>query len=393
MRVAIVSPSLSRLAGGIFEIERSLTKALSALPQVAVSVHGVDDAFTREDLNAWESSRLETYRLLGPASFGYAPGLGAGLAKSQAEIAHLQALWMYPSIATHRWAVKERKPYIVTTNGMLDSWALRNSGWKKKIAALLYERRNLQAAACLQANTHSELESMRAFGLRNPIAIVPNGVSLPKEVGEGRSSMIGGPESKDDPCAKLRLLFLGRIHPKKGIAELIDGWGLSHARRNGWKLEVAGWDDGGNENGLRDRIARLHLDESVTWTGPLFGEAKERAFRKASAFILPSYSEGLPMTVLEAWSYQLPVLKTPHCNLAEGFKARAAIRIEPRPESIAEGLNSLTAIGESELAEMGRRGRRLVEEKFTWPHVAAEMKAVYDWVLGHGPRPACVIET
>ena len=135
MRVAIVSPSLSRLAGGIFEIERSLAQALGEIPNVAVSVHGLNDAFVRADLPAWGTLRPETHRSIGPTSFGYAPGLKAGLIKSQADIGHLQALWMYPSIAVHNWAVKARKPYIVTANGMLDTWALRNSAWRKKIAA------------------------------------------------------------------------------------------------------------------------------------------------------------------------------------------------------------------------------------------------------------------
>jgi len=402
VRVAIVSPSISRLAGGIFEIQRSLAKALSAIPQVVVSVHGVDDAFTKEDLDAWGSLRPDAYRLVGPAAFGYAWGLTSGLTKCRADIGHLQALWMYPSIAINRWAVKERKPYIVTINGMLDGWALRNSGWKKKIAAFLYERRNLEGAACLQANTRTEFESIRAFGLKNPVAIIPNGVELPNS--KPRTGIHDAPKRcyyktpapitdlKSPPISKRTLLFLGRIHPKKGLAELIEGWKLSGARLNDWKLEIAGWDDGAHEAGLRERAARLGLDCSVTWTGPLFGQAKESALQRASAFILPSYSEGLPMALLEAWAYSKPVLMTRQCNIPEGFSSRAAIEIEPDRGSIAEGLDRLIELTHSELEQMGLRGRRLVEKRFAWPQVAADMKTVYDWILGLEPRPASVIE-
>ena len=397
MRVAIVSPSLSRLAGGIFEIERSLAKALGAIPQVVVSVHGIDDAFTREDLASWGSVRPKIYRLVGPTAFGYSRGLLTGLTKSQPDVGHLQALWMYPSIALHRWAVKARRPYIVTTNGMLDAWALRNSEWKKKIAALLYERRTLQAAACLQANTRSEFESIRAFGLCNPIAIIPNGVDLPDpERGDASSDCLYSDSawtaiSNVDSTPFRTLLFLGRIHPKKGLAELVEGWGLSEARLNGWKLKISGWDDGTHEADLRELISRLGLDDSVTWTGPLFGRAKADGLQRASAFILPSFSEGLPIAPLEAWAYGKPVLITPQCNIPEGFSTGAAIQIEPNSDSIASGLDRLARLTSAELNEMGRRGRQLVKEKFAWPQIAAEMKAVYDWVLGNGAKPQCVV--
>jgi glycosyltransferase involved in cell wall biosynthesis len=399
MRVAIVSPSLSRLAGGIFEIERSLAKALSALPQVVVSVHGIDDAFTKEDLASWGSIRPEIYRLVGPAAFGYARELRAGLTKSQADIGHLQALWMYPSIAIHRWAVKAHKPYVVTTNGMLDAWAVQNSAWKKKIAAFLYERRNLEAAACLQANTQTEFESIRAFGLRNPIAIIPNGVDLPEPKREVASC--GAPKggSNGTPTSNLEsaslsdrtLLFLGRIHPKKGLAELIEGWELSRARLNGWKLKIAGWGSSANKASLRQRVTRLGLSDSVILMGPLFGWAKASALQRASAFILPSHSEGLPMALLEAWAYGKPVLMTQQCNIPEGFSADAAIQIEPNSDSIASGIDRLTRLTSADLDEMGSRGRRLAQEKFAWPQIAAEIKAVYDWVLGNGAKPECVL--
>ena len=136
---------------------------------------------------------------------------------------------------------------------------------------------------------------------------------------------------------------------------------------------------------------------SVIFTGPAFGEEKDRLLRQASAFILPSFSEGLPMSVLEAWSYGLPVLMTDHCNLPAGFAANAALRIGTDAESIAEGLRELFALPTTDhgqrttsLISIGRNGRALVERQFTWPQVAAQMKEVYEWLLGGGPKPGCV---
>jgi poly(glycerol-phosphate) alpha-glucosyltransferase len=275
---------------------------------------------------------------------------------------------------------------------MLDPWALRNSAWKKKLAGWLFEREHLKRAACIRALNGSEAESIRAFGIKNPIAIIPNGVDLPQEPRELPLAKSAPPRSGSESQLPRTLLFLGRIHPKKGLVELIEGWKLSRARVNGWKLEIAGWDDGAHEAGLRERTTRLGLDGSVTWTGPQFGQAKVSALQRASAFILPSHSEGLPMALLEAWAYGKAVLTTRQCNLPEGFSIGAAIRIEPSGDSIARGLDCLTGLADTELSEMGSRGRQLVREKFAWWPVAAEMKSLYDWILGNGPRPACVID-
>ncbi len=114
--------------------------------------------------------------------------------------------------------------------------------------------------------------------------------------------------------------------------------------------------------------------------------------RSVDAFILPSFSEGLPMSVLEAWAYELPVVMTPFCNLPEGFDAGAAILIQPDRSSIREGLLSLFEYSDVDLKTMGQKGRSLVASKFTWPTIAADMKSVYAWCLGGGDKPACMME-
>jgi len=191
-----------------------------------------------------------------------------------------------------------------------------------------------------------------------------------------------------------------------------------------WILAIAGWDQGGHEMELkrlcselgvsfadvRDQKSEiksqcssvgsygsnltsdLRLLTSVLFLGPQFGDAKAACYRNCDAFILPSFSEGLPMVILEAWAYGKPVLMTPECNLPEGFAANAAIRIEPTVESIANGLRSLLLAPSSTLDSFGASGRDLVASRFTWPKIAREMKSVYDWVLGGGPKPESVIE-
>ena len=127
--------------------------------------------------------------------------------------------------------------------------------------------------------------------------------------------------------------------------------------------------------------ASLDAGPSVIFTGPLFGELKERLLWLASAFILPSFSEGLPMSLLEAWAHELPVLMTEHCNLPEGFSASAAIQIGTGADSIAEGMMRLFGSSDAELGGMGENGLNLVTNKFTWSEIAAQMKQLYQWIL------------
>ena len=386
MKVALLMDSVSRNAGGLYDAVRRLGQSLQMLGE-EVRVLGVEDERTSADLAGLDAGVCWRVPARGPRRFGYSSKLPRALAAFDPDIVMPQGLWTYTSVVSLGHARFTKRPYVIHPHGMLDPWAVRKSRWKKDIAALLFERRHLEGAACLRSLSHDETRSIRALGLRNPIAMIPNGVDLPPEAEEGQWSEAGRRRFE----SRRTLLFLGRIHPKKGPSELVEGWRISQARHNGWVLEIAGWDNGGHEVKLRDRIARCGLEGSVKCVGSLFGECKESALRRASAFILPSLSEGLPMAVLEAWSYAKPVLITPQCNLPEGFAADAAIQIESNSESIAGALDHLIRMSDDEIAEMGRRGRRLVEQAFAWPKAAAQMMAVHKWILGTGEKPECLV--
>ena len=117
---------------------------------------------------------------------------------------------------------------------------------------------------------------------------------------------------------------------------------------------------------------------------------KEATFLSSDAFILPSLSEGMPIAVLEAWGYGLPVLMTPNCNLPEGFAKAAALRIEPSPECIAQQLHALSAMSDDRRRELGARGLELASTRFNWARIAGQLASVYRWVSGVGHRPDCV---
>jgi poly(glycerol-phosphate) alpha-glucosyltransferase len=411
--------SVSRADGGIFEAECALQRELFSGQGIQVDVVGLEDRFTAQDVARWLPLKAHAVKTTGPSALGYSADLLPAL-DPKADLLYAATLWKYPSWAALHWAEQTGKPMMVAPHGSLDPWALSNAAWKKRVAALLFKNRQLHKAACLRALCQSEAEAFRAYGLTNPIAIIPNGVALPREeqeMGDWRSK-IGRhtqPSTLDVGRSTPRtLLFLGRIHPKKGLPNLIRAFKKAlDARRathdaTAWQLVIAGWDQGGHEAELIKLCGELGLsfqsreskdegresarvsDTSVVFWGPAFKEEKDELLRSADAFILPSFSEGLPMSVLEAWAYGLPVMMTPECNLPEGFVSDAAIRIETDAPSIAHGLDTLFSMTDADLHAMGARGYELVKQRFTWKKVAAQMSSVYNWMLGGGTPPECI---
>lgn len=409
MKVAFLLNSVSRNSGGLFEICRRLAQVLAEHEDVRVL--GVEDRFTNKDLPAWAPVVPDVFRPAVANNFGLATGYAVHLLDLNPDIAHVHALWIYPSLVGYRWHLRTGRPLMYTAHGMLDSWAVRNSGWKKQFVRMLWEDKAHQSAACIQVNSDQEYRTVREYGLRKPICVIPNGIDIPSKVEGGKSK-----ESD-----RKTLLYLGRLHPKKNLGALLEAWAQSQISAvssqvwQEWRLVIAGWDQAGYERELRRmkdewsdwderyrrgaamvaeasgmRAYQLGLADSVSFVGPKFGEEKAEVYRNADAFILPSLSEGLPMVVLEAWAYGKPVVMSPECNLPEGFAAEAGLQIGTTPDAIAAGINQLMEMSDRDRQAMGARGRALVKEKFSWPKIGEQMRAVYQWVLGGGTPPECI---
>lgn len=389
MNVLLLSSSISNLGGGVTEVKRRLAQSLAANNGVQVQVMALEDAQTNRDLKLWQPLQPQAFKTVGPKAIGYSPKLLNAVKKSSADVIHLHGIWQYPSYA----ALKGGKPVITTVHGMLDKWAINNSKYKKQVARWLYEQAALNKAACLQAFNAQEYEDIRGLGLKNPVCMVPNGVDLPQNVAEIKAQ---SPVWKAlIPEGKKVMLYLGRIHPKKGLTNLVKAWKVAveaaPAAMKDWALAIAGWDQGGYETELKQLASTLQLQNEVFFLGPQFGVDKQKAFAHAHAFILPSFSEGLPMVVLEAWSYNLPVLITKHCNLPEGVAHGAAIEIKPEEKSVAEGVIQAATMQPYALTAMGTAGFSLVQTRFVWSNVAQSLLDVYRWIDHKGPMPGNVI--
>ena len=433
MNIAYLLNSVSRKAGGLFEICRRLAQTICREKEIVIL--GVEDEFTNVDINEWTPLRPTVFPPVLPRSFGYAAGYAQYLAEACPDIAHVHGLWTYPSLAGYLWHRRTKRPFMYTAHGMLDPWALRNAAWKKRLVRVLWEDAAHRSAACFHVNSEAEHVSARRFGLRNPICVIPNGVDFPdagQQTNDHRPLTI---DIGQRTSGRRTLLYLGRLHPKKNLANLIRAWKATlnsqPSTLNSWVLAIAGWDQGGHEMELKQLAKELGLSfaeirsqiseirnggtssvslenvaadtaattvltsdlrslTSVAFLGPLFGEQKAAAYRSCDAFVLPSLSEGLPMTVLEAWAYAKPALITLECNVSEGFAAGAALQIGTTSSEIAPGLKQLTEMTDDDRKAMGARGRALVAEKFSWPRIGQQMRTVYEWVLGGGTPPETV---
>jgi glycosyltransferase involved in cell wall biosynthesis len=245
---------------------------------------------------------------------------------------------------------------------MLDSWSLKQSYLKKKLAWWLYQKSLLQAASCLHATSQLEAVGMRQVGLTAPIAVHPNGVDLP-----ALTSVAAQPFRT--------VAYLSRLHPKKGLGMLLDCWAA--ARLVGWKLKIAGTGEPVYERELRASAMSLGIAEQVEWMGELNDESKWDFLVQADFFVLPSYSENFGIVVAEALASGLPVITTtgtPWIDLAARGCGRC---IPPVPASLTFALREFAELTQPQRLEMGQRGRAWMEDSFSWHSVAKQFLVSY----------------
>lgn len=294
---------------------------------------------------------------------------------------HIHGLWEQSTATGVTTARALRKPYILSAHGMLEPWALSNKRLKKQLYAALFERANVCGAACLHALTHAEARDYRRFGSTGPIAIIPNGVTVPTSC---------APDDFFQHFPLLRgkriLLFLGRLHFKKGLELLVESWSEVASRHPEAHLVLAGPDFEGTRAGIEKLVAERKLAESITFTGMLRQELKWSALAAAQCFVLPSYSEGLSVSVLEAMGVGLPVIVTEQCNLPEVREVGAGWQIQSERGQLTSAIQEFLSNSIASNIHIGTRGRTLVRTRYDWATVSKHMAELYRWV-GGGPRP------
>ncbi len=317
--------------------------------------------------------------------------LAAAVQTAAPALVHLHGIWRSPTRIAPRLA-GSGLPLLIAPHGMLDSGALAISRRKKQMVWRLWEQRALQSARCVHALCPAEAAAIRGLLPQAPIAVIPNGVELPPSPPADSALLPPAVWAHTIPADEPVLLFLGRFHHKKGLEPLLQAWqaAVAAAASSGWWLALVGYGDGGAlERLVAAAQARGDLQRLRVF-GPVFGVKKTAALTAASAFVLPSFSEGLPMAALEAMAHQLPCLLSPACNLPEAFMTRAALPAPPEPMALAAALQQLFALSAAERAAMGAAGKAHVTANHNWTQVAEQTHQLYQWILDGGERPRFV---
>lgn len=293
----------------------------------------------------------------------------------------IQSMWDWPY---HKVMVEARKlgiPYIVTPRGMLEPWSLSQKKWKKKLAWWLYQRNDVQKSVCVFTTAKMEAEHVTNLGITTCKAVIPNGI-----------------ETDSYPCktsvdvVKKQVLFLSRVHVKKGIEVLFEVWKQIHPDYEDWQLLVIGNGEAEYIHSLKNRVECLGLKESIKILPPVFGNDKIQIYQESALFCLPSYSENFGMAIAEAMSCGTPVITTTNCpwNILNDTKTGWCIDLNV--DNLERALREALSMNPTELYDMGQKASKLIYENFDYRNVTRKTLKLYEWLLNGGEKPEFVYE-
>ena len=294
------------------------------------------------------------------------------------DLIHNHSLWMMPNVYAGWVSKKFDVPLIISPHGTLSSWAMNSGSSIKKIFWPLIQRPAISNSVCFHATAMSEYLDIRRLGFKQPVAIIPNGIDIPP--------------IPIKSCNRMRtLLFLGRIHPVKGLDLLLPAWRAVQDKFPDWRLRIVG---PGDENYVR-KIKQLASDlglKQVEFSGPLYGEEKSEAYKNADLFVLPSYSENFGVSVAESLSFGVTAIVSHGAPWGGLEKRRAGWWVEIGLNQLISKLDTALSCSSEELSEMGIRGRQWMSNEYSWQKIGRQMSETYQWIVYGGNMPEWILK-
>jgi glycosyltransferase involved in cell wall biosynthesis len=315
--------------------------------------------------------------------FTYSPGYYKFLLNliqdNHSSIIHSHSLWMPSNFAVAKVARKNNLLHVVSPRGTLSPWAFNYRAWKKKPIWMLWQKKALSQAAGFCATSNIEAEHIRMLGFEQPIAVIPNGV----EMSPYNTKL-------PDPQGGLKTaLFLSRIHPVKGVCELINAW--AKVRPLGWKVILAGPNEEDHLSKVKKEINKFGLEGQFEIVGEVHGAEKSRLFNEANLFILPSFTENFGVVIAEALAAATPVITTKGSPWEALETHQCGWWVDVGVDPLAKAIKIATDQSGATLAEMGLRGQSFVDKEFRWSTIAHKTACFYDYILGKADKPDFVI--
>jgi len=290
------------------------------------------------------------------------------------DVVHMHGLWEFPLISAARWAVANGMPIIWSPHGALAPWAMRHHWWKKSLVWHFAQKPLLKKAALFHSTAEQESGWIRGLGFSQNIIEAPLGTTIGTE----------GHKNVQRP-EKRRLLFVGRIYPVKGLVNLINAWRLvcdsGFPDEGSWVLRIVGPDQAGHRVELEKLAQALKVDGSIEFPGPKFGDDLIDEYESCDCLVLPSFTENFGGVVVDAMAHSKPCIASTFTPWRELKERGCGWWVSNEPSVLANTIREMMYAGDALRFEMGKRGRELVEEKYTWNAITKKMVEGYIKVL------------
>lgn len=287
------------------------------------------------------------------------------LAEEQPDVVHVNGIWMLHTWIVQREALRLGVCTCITTHGMLEPWIVGRHRLKKMVALLLFQRRALREAEALVATAESEKDNILKFGCNSNVCVIANGID------------VEGVKMKASWKRTCRILFLSRVHVKKGIEMLIEAVAKIGNELKTYEVIVAGEGETDYIDELKGKVAAAGMGDMVRFVGGVYGEDKWNLLRSADVLVLPTFSENFGIVVAEALACGTPVITTKGAPWSDLEEWGCGWWIERSVDCLVAAMKDFLALTGDELERMGRMGRRLVEAKYSSRRMADDMLRLY----------------
>lgn len=294
---------------------------------------------------------------------------------SKYDLAHIHGIWQIPNLIFSFVTNFKNIPYIVSPRGMLEPWSLQQSFLLKKVALFVYQRKILNNSSVIHATSQMELLNLRKLGFRNKIALIPNGIDLH--------------EYQDTEVNKENtILFISRIHPKKGLELLIEALEvLNKKNESDWKCEIYGSGDQNYIDSLKLNIIKKGLMDRVVFFAPIYSSKKINKIKSAKVLVLPSYSENFGNIIAESLACKTPVISSVYTPWNDLEEYNCGWQIELQKEDLLNKIEHVLSLTDSVINKMGENGRFLIEKKYDIKIVSKKFENLYEYILGISNKP------
>ena len=360
MKIIHYIPSIDRMAGGISTYMQVLAKPLGTMAEVHIMTHASENPLPMENCKVHDIPR---YR---PFSGAWKKAVVDLLDSVKPDIVHVNCCWTPDCAMIQRLAQKRGYKVVLTPHGMLEPWIIKRHYWTRKVPALwLYQKTAVQRADCVQATAESERDNLLKLGYNSNIKVVRLGIDAESI------------EMKRSWKKSRQILFLSRVHVKKGINFLVEAADVLRNELQGYKILVAGEGEADYVEAMKRMICDRGLQDIVQLIGGVYGDEKWRLFQTSDFFVLPTHSENFGLAIAESLASGTPVITTVGTPWSDLNSAEAGAWIEIGTEPLVETLRRFLSLSEDELEAMGRNGRKLIETKYSAHVMAEQMMEVY----------------